>query len=107
MDSFDIKSARLKKIDEWIRKQGTGNSKELGRKIGCSPRTVDHYLEVLRFYLLPYGISVVFCPEFNSFIYTQTGHFEIMFVWVNAENEHLVEAIRPRKTSSPARVQKT
>jgi hypothetical protein len=107
MDSFDIKSARLKKLDEWIRKQGTGNSKELGRKIGCSPRTVEHYVEVLKSYLLPYGISVVFCPEFNSYIYTQKGRFEIMFVWINAENEHLIDTIRPPKTSLPARLPKT
>jgi hypothetical protein len=98
MDSFDIKSARLKKINQWIIKQCTGNSKELGRKIGCSARTVDHYIAVLQAYLLPYGIAVVFCPQFNSYIYTQCGRFEILFVWITPENEHLVEALRPKKT---------
>ena len=74
---------RLKKIDELIRHETTGNPSELACKLEISERMLYKYIKELKMIGLPIG----YCKELRSYIYTSKGKF--VFGFINSEESSM------------------
>jgi len=70
---------RLKRIDQLIQQQRTGNAKALAQKLGMCERQVYNILEELR----DFGIPVEYCRVRQTYYYTEPLQLHIDIGFVN------------------------
>jgi predicted DNA-binding transcriptional regulator YafY len=67
---------RLKSIDFFIRREITGNARELAEKLEITERSVYNYLSLMK----SMGAPIVFSISRQSYVYEDDGQFLIGFV---------------------------
>ncbi len=67
--------SRLKKIDQLIQSNCTGNAKQLAEKLQVSERTTKEFIAVMK----EHGAPIYFCRTKNSYCYSEVGYFNISF----------------------------
>ena len=74
MKTQTMNSGKLNLLIQLINEEKTGNSEELGRKLGLAKRTVYTYLQVLR---SEFKAPIDYSKERKTFYFTEKGELNL------------------------------
>jgi hypothetical protein len=77
MKEVIIKIEQLKKMDQLIVECHTGNSRSFASKMCYSERKFFETLKVMRDYIRPFGVDIIYIESLDTYQYTSQGNFFI------------------------------
>ena len=69
-----MNSVKLNQLIQLIKEESTGNSEELGQKLGLAKRTVYTYLQVLK---TEFKAPIDYSKERRTFYFTEKGELNL------------------------------
>jgi hypothetical protein len=77
MKEVVIKIGELKKMNYFIVEGHTGNYRSFALKMCYSERKFFEVLAILRAYIKPFGVDIIYVESLDTYQYTSSGNFYI------------------------------
>jgi hypothetical protein len=77
MKEVVIKIVELIKMDRFIQQGHTGGPKSFASKMCYCERKFYEALSVMRNYIKPFGVDIIYVESLDSYVYTSPGNFFI------------------------------